>query len=505
MLLRRLARNGRTVITTIHSPSAEILDCFDRVLCLCYGEVIYDGEPRDIPTYFTRLGFAPPPLTNPADHLMTIIHEDDIRIQYMNRGETIPETQVKELFQQRIDHFVAEVKKSVPEPEVVPNRPVPFAKLVEETDHISYFRNFFLVLQRTYLVYFRNPAAFRTKMVQAIGFSVFAMILFQYPTDPAHNTARAIADIGGIAFFMAATNSFAGIQANVWVIIFDLPIFKREFQNKLYGASTFYLTHALFEIPLQFLYCNIYLLLVFWSTYMRNDSFLVYLKWMIMFLCVRFSASGVGDVGILIFKNIATFNQGFTIMVIPLFLVSGFIANVKTIAIYMIVYSYLSFFRFGFQAGVQIAFDDGQIEHFRRSCRLLTRCGDTDNPDCYAFFGNLPDDKQPQQCNPLTNYDFYEKKYVYDILILIAQGLLLKLIAYFVARGITRQRKDLHYEVPVEFADAIASRKELLFKKVQSNQPAQPAVLAPRNENRIHSSHSVNNIVPLNVTAVQNH
>ncbi len=463
MLLKRLAQNGRTVITTIHSPSAEILENFDKVFCLCYGEVIYDGSPKDLPAYFNSLGFPPPPLTNPADHLMTIIHEDDIRIQYINQGQAIDDDKVKELFQQRIDTFVQTVKKTVPEPEVVQDTPVPYAKVVENTDRANRLKNFFIVLERIYLVYFRNPTTFRTKIIQSIGFAIFALILFQNPTDPADNTARAISDIGGIAFFMASVQAFSGVQGNVFSILLDMPTFKRESQNKLYGAATFYITHTIFEIPFQFIFANIYLLIVFWATYMRNDSFGTYLEWLILFMCVRFSAAGVGDIGILMFKTIEGFNQSFAIFVIPLFLVSGFLANVKTMAVYMIVFSYLSFFRFGFQGAIEIELDDERVEYFKRHCRLLTKCNDDENPDCYEFFGNLPDNQQPTQCNPRNIYDFYESSYIENILILIAQGIFFRLIALALTYRIIRQRKKLQHDIPGDIVQQIDERKAAIF------------------------------------------
>ena len=44
-MIRMFAKNGRTVITTIHQPSSEILMKFDKILCICKGEVVYHGPP----------------------------------------------------------------------------------------------------------------------------------------------------------------------------------------------------------------------------------------------------------------------------------------------------------------------------------------------------------------------------------------------------------------------------------------------------------------------------
>ncbi len=46
--LSYLAAKGITVITTIHSPSDEILEYFDNILILSEGSLVYDDKPRNI-------------------------------------------------------------------------------------------------------------------------------------------------------------------------------------------------------------------------------------------------------------------------------------------------------------------------------------------------------------------------------------------------------------------------------------------------------------------------
>lgn len=78
---------------------------FDNVLCLCKGEIVYFGPPHMIRDHFTQLGFAPPDNTNPADHLMAILNDDDIKIKAFLRGEDLTKQQVNDLFDERLDKF----------------------------------------------------------------------------------------------------------------------------------------------------------------------------------------------------------------------------------------------------------------------------------------------------------------------------------------------------------------------------------------------------------------
>jgi ABC-type multidrug transport system ATPase subunit len=465
-LLKKLADNGRTVITTIHSPSAEILEQFNRVVCLCKGEIVYDGPPTRINQYFSEIGFAPPPLTNPADHLMAIIHEDDIRIKALKEGTTIEDNQIAGLFAERIELFVSTCKANNVEPFPVHDSPVPIAEVKREKDlKTSVFGNFCLVLSRLLKIYFRNPQQFRTKLIQNTGFAVFALILLHKTVAYTHNTQQAILDRGGMAFQVAATMGFAGIFSNMYTFIPALPIFRRESQNKLYGPVTFYLSHGFFELPVHFLLSNVYLLMIFWAINMRNDSFWVYVQYVITFTLVKLSAGGMGDALALIFKNIAIVNQTFPATVVPLFLLSGFAAKIKSIVIYMIIYSYLSFFRFGFQAILDIEFTNDVRASIIQNCRILKKnCNDKENPLCYNNFAALPAFVQrPPPCNPRTYYDFYETEWYHELLILIAQSIFFRIICIIVVYKFVRESNIVNDDIPSELLPIINSRNQMKY------------------------------------------
>ena len=51
------ARQGRTVVTTIHQPNGSITRCFDDLLLLTKGVLVYSGPWADAVGYFDALGF----------------------------------------------------------------------------------------------------------------------------------------------------------------------------------------------------------------------------------------------------------------------------------------------------------------------------------------------------------------------------------------------------------------------------------------------------------------
>jgi ATP-binding cassette, subfamily G (WHITE), eye pigment precursor transporter len=75
-LLLKLARNNRTIITTIHQPRSSIYQMFDTLMLVSDGRTMYFGPASYAVDYFARQGFPCPPTYNPADFFMDLLATD---------------------------------------------------------------------------------------------------------------------------------------------------------------------------------------------------------------------------------------------------------------------------------------------------------------------------------------------------------------------------------------------------------------------------------------------
>lgn len=66
-LLRRIAHGGRTVIASIHTPSAKIFEMFDHIYVIAAGKCLYQGEGQNIVPFCEAAGLRCPKTYNPAD------------------------------------------------------------------------------------------------------------------------------------------------------------------------------------------------------------------------------------------------------------------------------------------------------------------------------------------------------------------------------------------------------------------------------------------------------
>lgn len=75
-LLKKLAQEGKTIVCTIHTPSALLFEMFDHFYALAEGCCIYQGSSKNLVPFLAELDLKCPEIYSPSDFLLEIATND---------------------------------------------------------------------------------------------------------------------------------------------------------------------------------------------------------------------------------------------------------------------------------------------------------------------------------------------------------------------------------------------------------------------------------------------
>lgn len=153
-LLRDTASRGHTVISTIHQPSATLLNMFDEVMLLVKGEVVFHGPTSDIVPYFQSVGFECPPYENPADFMLEIVGGQSGHVVSQLVKRCRDDKDAREASEGAV--------KAVVEPLEFP----------EKEYESSFLQQFYTLSQRAAIIVIRDPNLLRARIGSSIGFGL---------------------------------------------------------------------------------------------------------------------------------------------------------------------------------------------------------------------------------------------------------------------------------------------------------------------------------------------
>lgn len=228
-----LARNGRTIVATIHQPSADMFELFDKMLLLSEGRLVYYGPAAAAEAFYTQLGFPMPEFTNPPEHFMDLINQDF----------------ATDFEEGHIDRLIESYGSSdIPEKMTARLAEASYAPIhVDRVFPLTFAAQVWVLWRRAVLSSFRNPLVYWARVGLYFGLGLMLGSLYW----DAGGRDDDIRNRTALLFFLAAFMTFMAIAVAPYLIA-DKHIFVTERRNGWYGVAPYVVVQTMSSAPWLF-------------------------------------------------------------------------------------------------------------------------------------------------------------------------------------------------------------------------------------------------------------
>lgn len=297
MSLKRLTRQGRTVVATIHQPSTETFKLFDDLVIMSRGRIAYFGPVRKVISYFARNGYQCPLYMNPADYIFmdvlrefgTIVDDEEnddsqttsVRISSVTTSskvlgsrseeETLRRDGLNDTLSssnsahndqnngscqnetdKRIEALLQDWEESEERKDLIQkikNREKEGVERSALRHKAPFYTQFSYLFMRALKNFVRNRALIFTRLFQAIFIGLVVGLVYVKTNDYSMNVQ--IRNKSGALYFIAVNLFFAASSQVLAIFGTEKPVFYREFNGGYYSIGPYYLSKTLVEVPGQ--------------------------------------------------------------------------------------------------------------------------------------------------------------------------------------------------------------------------------------------------------------
>ncbi|XP_042044680.1 ABC transporter G family member 15-like isoform X3 [Salvia splendens] len=250
--IKNLARDGRTVISSIHQPSSEVFALFDDLFLLSGGETVYCGEAKMAIKFFAEAGFPCPSRRNPSDHFLRCINSDfdvvtaTLRGSQRHRETHMPSDPLMNLATADIKSVLIEKYKKSEYARKTTSKAREMSNFIEaiKGSHASWWKQLVTLTRRSFVNMCRDVGYYWSRIVIYTIVSVCVGTLF-YDVGTSYTAIFARGACGGFVTGFMTFMSIGGFPS----FIEEMKIFTRERINGYYGVAVFILSNFLASFP----------------------------------------------------------------------------------------------------------------------------------------------------------------------------------------------------------------------------------------------------------------
>lgn len=335
--LRSLAKGGRTIICTIHQPSAAVYEMFDHVYLLAEGRCVYQGAAINTVDYFASIGLNCPKYHNPADYMIEVVSKEygnfNDHLQTIAAGDRswrAPPVVKTEVFaKDAIRRYCNDEGRAT----ILVNCPSEFTK-------------FWILLNRCMIQQYRDWTVTHLKLALHFLVGILLGLLFINFGDNGSKTINNVGYMLVSAVYLYYTSMMPAIVR----FPSELPVLQKEQFNNWYSLRTYYAAFLVSNLPTQALFVLVYCSV---SYFLSNQP----LDWyrFLMFLAIATLSSFTAEsIGLIIGTTVNPINGTFlgAIITAVMLAFAGFLLLFSHMSTFFYYLSYLSYMRYSLEGMV---------------------------------------------------------------------------------------------------------------------------------------------------------
>lgn len=387
-LLKQLAKQGRTIICTIHQPSAKLFQEFDQVYVLSNGECMYQGCTNSLVPFLQSVEMPCPVYHNPADYIIELACGEygDERIQRM----------VMEMGNGESTDWFSDKRKLLKLEQL--RKKYPLKKIIEQSEDLtstSQIHQLQVLIKRGIIKAKRDATL--THLRIGVNLIIAAMLGFLF--IDAGNEGSRVLDNYNLLFSILMHHMMATMMLTVLTFPTEMGVILKEHFNRWYTLKCYYLSVTIIDLPLSIFCCLFFTVIIYLMSGQPMEWFRFGMFFTISLLIVLIAQS----LGLTIGAWFNVVNGTFLgpVLTIPMMMFAGFGVTLRDLPSYLKWGSHISYLRYGLEGYVNAIYGENRETldcelkpycHYRYPAKFLSEIsmeGDQFWKDVYALCGTL--------------------------------------------------------------------------------------------------------------------
>ncbi|XP_022814668.1 ATP-binding cassette sub-family G member 1 [Spodoptera litura] len=337
-LCQTLAHQGRTIICTVHQPSASLFALFDQVYVLAAGRCMYQGTTKNLVPYLQQAGIPCPKYHNPADYIIELscgeYGQDKIDLM-ANKSEN----------GKALDWF--EDHQSIPSMEGL-RKLVPLSVLrdTEPTggdEETSQSNQLSVLMKRGFLKAKRDATMTHLRLIVNVVVGIMLGSLF----INAGNKGERVLENYNLLFAILMHHMMSPMMLTILTFPNEMSILSKEHFNRWYSLGSYYISITIVDLPISIVGCAVFSVIV----YTMSSQPLEIARFAMFFAISLYTVLVAQSFGLMIGAVFSVVNGTFLgpTLSVPMMMFAGFGVTLRDLPSYLRWGSYISYLRYGLE------------------------------------------------------------------------------------------------------------------------------------------------------------